>query len=48
MTRFFKLRLARRKSVEIRRVAREYQASGQFATIDSNTVFTYGGKTVQS
>jgi len=48
MTRFFKLRLARRKSVEIRRVAREYQASGQFSTIDTDTVFTYGSKAVQS
>ena len=48
MTRFLKLRLARRKSVEIRRAAREYQTSGQFAAIDTATVFTYGTKAVQS
>ncbi len=48
MTRFLKLRLARKKSVETRRVAREYQTSGQFATIDTGTVFTYGSKAVNS
>ena len=48
MTRFLKLRIARKKAIEIRRVAREYTPSGQFATIDTNTVFTYGSKAVQS
>jgi len=48
MTRILKLRLARNKAIEIRRVAREYKPSGQFIAIDTETVFTYGGKTVQS
>ena len=48
MTRFLKLRIARRKALQIRHVAREYKQSGQFMAIDTENVFTYGGKTVQS
>jgi hypothetical protein len=48
MTRFLKLRLARRKALQIRHVAREYQNAGQFAAIDTGAVFTYGSKAVQS
>jgi len=48
MTRFLRLRIARRKALQVRQVAREYKLSGQFATIDTNTVFTYGSKAVQS
>ena len=48
MTRLLKLRLARRKALQIRHVAREYKDSGQFITIDTETVFTYGSKAVQS
>lgn len=48
MTRILKLRLAREKAVQIRHVARQFQPSGQFATIDTNTVFSYGKRTVQS
>jgi len=48
MIRTLRLRLARNKTVEIRRVAREYKNSGQFAAIDTGTVFTYGSKAVQS
>jgi hypothetical protein len=48
MKRFLKLRLAREKAIQIRHVAREYKPSGQFITIDTNTVFTYGSKAVQS
>ena len=48
MTRFLKLRIARKKALQIRHVAREYKLSGQFATIDTDTVFTYGSKSVQS
>jgi len=48
MTRFLRLRIARRKALQIRHVAREYKTSGQFATIDTDTVFTYGSKAVQS
>ncbi len=44
MSKTFKLRLAREKAVDIRRVARQYKLSGQFRTIDTNEVFSYGQK----